>query len=257
MMMLPMGWDVNPISGTQPSTTYDMFVREHIRELARPIGMPYNVAAADASQESFAGGKLNSIPYYMVIDDLDRLDCNDLVLDPLFALWWEEYVLVKQSEGEMKDADPEDPPDHDWDWPRNPVADMASEVGTNAERLRTGQAAPSDIAHENGESYEDLLRRRSRDYGKPVDEIREADFQAQVAPKSGGTLPGTDGSEPDKPGVKLPPWMKGKTTPLPKKDEEAAGEVETTLEKVAATMTVLANAVQAMQQQLNSIKGVA
>ena len=183
MMMLPMGWDVNPISGTQPSTTYDMFVREHIRELARPIGMPYNVAAADASQESFAGGKLNSIPYYMVIDDLDRLDCNDLVLDPLFALWWEEYVLVKQSDGEMKDADPEDPPDHDWDWPRNPVADMASEVGTNAERLRTGQAAPSDIAHENGESYEDLLRRLSRDYGKPVMKSVKPYFQV-TSPRS-------------------------------------------------------------------------
>ena len=236
-----------------------MFAREHIRELARPIGMPYNVAAADASQESFAGGKLNSIPYYMVIDDLDRLDCNDLVLDPLFALWWEEYVLVKQSEGEMKDADPEDPPDHAWDWPRNPVADMASEVGTNAERMRTGQAAPSDVAHENGESFEDLLRRLSRDYGVPVEEVRKALFEVTIAPKSGGMLPGESGGEngPDKPGVKLPPWMKGKTTPLPSKDEEAAGEAETTLEKVAATMTVLANAVQAMQQQLNSIKGVA
>lgn len=190
MMMLPMGWNVFQPQGTQPPANYEMFTRAHISESARPLSMPYNLAASDSSSHSFASGRLDTIPYYMVIDDLEREDCNDLVLDPLFCLWWQEYVLIKQEKGRMLESDPDNPPSHDWDWPKNPVADEGAETGTNAEKMRTGQAAPSDIAHANGESFEDLLRRMARDYGKSIDEMREALFTVTVAPKSGGTADG-------------------------------------------------------------------
>jgi len=152
--------------------------------------MPYNLAAADNSNNSFASGKLDLFPYYMVVDDFDRQDCNDLVLDKLFALWWQEYVLLQHVQQKMLDADPADPPDHVWDWPRNPIADEASEVRTNAEKLRSGQATPSAIAHEYGQSYEEFLRQASRDWGMPVDDLRAAYFEANVGPKSGGTVEG-------------------------------------------------------------------
>lgn len=190
MMMLPMGWNVFQPQGTQPPANYEMFMRAHIQELARPRSMPYNLAAADNSNNSFASGKLDLFPYYMVVDDFDRHDCNDLVLDKLFAMWWQEYVLLQHSDKKMLDADPAEPPDHVWDWPRNPIADEASEVRTNAEKLRSGQAAPSDIAHEYGQSYEEFLRRASRDWGMPVDDLRAAYFEANVGPKSGGTVDG-------------------------------------------------------------------
>ncbi len=193
MMMLPMGWDFKQPRGEQPPATYEMFVRSNISEIARPRSMPYNLAMADSSSHSFASGKLDTIPYYMVIDDLDREDCNDLVLNKLFVLWWHEYVLLKHSKGEMWEADPDVPPEHTWDWKRNPVADMASEVRTNTERMRTGQASPSDIAHENGQSFEDMVRKFARDlWGdeKPesIKAARTAIRDATIAPVSGGTL---------------------------------------------------------------------
>ena len=187
------GLEVFQPRGESPPATYEMFTRANISEMGRPKSMPYNLAASDSSRHSFASGKLDTIPYYIVIDDLEREDCNDLVMDPLFAMWWEEYVLAHQAMGEMFDADPDEPPEHEWDWPRNPVADMQAEINTNAERLRTGQATPSEIAHENGESWETKLRQMSKDYGKPVEEIRTAIYQVTFAPKSGGQLqPGAD-----------------------------------------------------------------
>jgi hypothetical protein len=60
--------------GEQPPANYEMFTRAHITELGRPKSMPYNVAAADSSRHSFASGKLDFIPYFMIIDDVDRED---------------------------------------------------------------------------------------------------------------------------------------------------------------------------------------
>jgi len=98
------------------------------------------------------------------------------------------YVMANQAEGEMWEENPNKPPPFGWVWTRNPVADEASEVRTNSERMRTGQASPSAIAERNGDDYEELLAEMADDYGKPLDEIREALFQVNIAPKSGGTL---------------------------------------------------------------------
>ena len=246
MMMLPMGWNVFQPKGESPPATYEMFTRANISEMGRPKSMPYNLAASDSSKHSFASGKLDTIPYYIIIDDQEREDCNDLVLDPLFALWWQEYVMSHQSEGEMFDCDPDEPPEHEWDWPRNPVADMQAEINTNAERLRTGQASPSEIAHENGESWESKLRQMSKDYGKPVNEIREAIFTVTFAPKSGGQLQPGAGPQGEGSPEKGPPGAKGKTP--------AAGEAESgdsaEVKKLAAMVAVLSEGILSMQQTL-------
>ena len=246
MMMLPMGWNVFQPKGESPPATYEMFTRANISEMGRPKSMPYNLAASDSSKHSFASGKLDTIPYYIVIDDQEREDCNDLVLDPLFALWWQEYVLSHQSEGEMFDCDSDEPPEHEWDWPRNPVADMQAEINTNAERLRTGQASPSEIAHENGESWESKLRQMSKDYGKPMNEIREAIFTVTFAPKSGGQL--QPGAGPQGEG------FPEKGRPGAKDTTQAAGEAESgdsaEVKKLAAMVAVLSEGILAMQQTL-------
>jgi hypothetical protein len=135
-------------------------------------------------------------------------------MEKIFPLWWQDYVLVQRIEGELWDEDPTVPPDHSWDWPRNPIADEASEVRTNSERLRTGQAAPQDIAHADGGSFEELLRRMARDYGKTVDEIREALFQVNIAPKSGGVLEQPEGEAAEEPAAAEEPPAKQLTATL-------------------------------------------
>ncbi len=246
MMMLPMGWNVFQPKGESPPATYEMFTRANISEMGRPKSMPYNLAASDSSKHSFASGKLDTIPYYIIIDDQEREDCNDLVLDPLFALWWQEYVMSHQSEGEMFDCDPDEPPEHEWDWPRNPVADMQAEINTNAERLRTGQATPSEVCHENGESWESKLRQMSKDYGKPVNEIREAIFTVTFAPKSGGQLQPGAGPQGEGFPEKGPPGAKDKTPAVGEAESGDSAEVK----KLAAMVAVLSEGILAMQQTL-------
>lgn len=241
MMMLPMGWNVFQPKGEQPPANYDQFTRAGISELARPVSMPLNLANADSSQSSFASGKLDTIPYYMVVDDVEREDCNDLVLDPLFALWWEEYILVQHAQGEMLDWDADEPPEHTWDWARNPVADMAAEVRTDAERIRTGQAAPSDIAHENGYSFEEMLRRYAKDYGVSVDEVRSILMQSTIAPKSGGTLGGGSEGQPVNEAGAVKPEPNGQDAP--------------NMEQMSMMVAQLAVSIAGMQKAILAIGG--
>jgi capsid protein len=264
MMMLPMGWNVMQPQGSQPPANYEMYMKSHIQELARPRAMPYNLAAADNSGNSFASGKLDLFPYYMVVDDSDREDCNDLVLDKVFAIWWQEYVLVKQTQQQMLDADPLEPPDHAWDWPRNPIADEASEVRTNAEKLRTGQAAPSDIAHDNGQSFEDVLRRMARDWGKTTDEVREALFTVSIAPKSGGMLEGggpvsggDGGDEDDSPLSRVLQYVSGGKPPAPvqnRQQPEQNGKDAPTLEQMSMLVGALVQKFDAILARLDAGK---
>jgi hypothetical protein len=72
--------------GEQPPANYEMFTRAHVSELGRPKSMPYNVAAADSSRHSFASGKLDFIPYFMIIDDVDR---EDAICDVALALGYQ------------------------------------------------------------------------------------------------------------------------------------------------------------------------
>ncbi|MCA9181536.1 MAG: hypothetical protein KDA51_08780, partial [Planctomycetales bacterium] len=125
-----------------------------------------NLAAGDSSDHNFASGKLDFTPYYMQVD-VEREDGNDLVLDPLFSLWFEEAALRfgwVQIDGQM--------PAHTWDWPSHPVADEQAKADANATRLRTGQATLSTIFSEDGDDYEDEVEVMASDYGVTVDEMK-------------------------------------------------------------------------------------
>jgi len=55
----PEGWEPTQIKAEQPATTYDMFKREIINEMARCLNMPYNIAACNSSGYNYASGRLD------------------------------------------------------------------------------------------------------------------------------------------------------------------------------------------------------
>jgi hypothetical protein len=125
--------------------------------------MPHNLAAGDSSDHNFASGKLDFTPYYMQLD-VEREDGSDLVLDPLFEMWFEEASLRfgwVQIPGQM--------PAHTWDWPSHPVADEGAKAEANKVRMQTGQATLSTIYSEDGFDFEDELPQMAEDYG--VDDV--------------------------------------------------------------------------------------
>jgi capsid protein len=156
MTALPGGWEALQLEPKQPIATYAEFLATQISEHARPLGMPRNMAACDSSQYNFASGRLDHLTYFQGID-IQRQDANDLVLDPLFALWWEEAANVFLWPTEL--------PAHDWDWPRHPVADVEAAARAAEIRLRTGMSYPSKLYAEEGRDFEDEVRKLAQDYG--------------------------------------------------------------------------------------------
>lgn len=192
MTALPMGWDAGQMRAEHPNAQYESFLRTQINEQARPKSIPYNLAACDSSSYNYASGRLDHQTYFSGLD-VEREDGNDLVLDKLFAVWWpmavKDYGWV---------ADPETPPDHIWDWPKHPVADISSEAGANDKRLRNGTTTLSGIYSEAGQDFEDKLAEMAADFGVTPDAMRSILLQTIFTPKSGGTLPATQDTETDK-----------------------------------------------------------
>lgn len=172
MVALPNTVEPIQLDAKQPAATYEMFNRALINEQARCKNMPFNKAACDSSSYNYASGRLDHQTYYGALD-VDRADGDDLVLDRLFDVWFDLAVMTFGWLGGNPDAITAGAKAHAWDWPKHPVADLQTEASANSEKLKTGQTTLSRIYSEAGEDFEDDLEVMARDYGVPVDEMRE------------------------------------------------------------------------------------
>lgn len=152
LMVAPMGWDAKQMKGEHPNAQYAEFHRTLLSELARGLSMPYNAAACDSSTYSFASGKLDTLCYRAALD-VERQDCNDLVLDPLFAAWFREWTIIPDSQINRREI----VPNHQWDWPRHPVIDAVSEETANDLKLKNGTLTLRQAFSDQGMDLEDQL----------------------------------------------------------------------------------------------------
>ena len=148
MAVLPDGMKPHDLNVNTPSTEYSAFNRSHVSETARPISQPFNAAACDSSTYSFASGKLDFLCCRMEID-VEREDCNDQVLNPMFQEWFREWSLV--------DVRPEGPPTHQWDWPAHPIIDAQAEAQAIDIKLKNGTTSMRDVYTDQSQDFEDQL----------------------------------------------------------------------------------------------------
>lgn len=152
VMAAPMGWDAKQMKSEHPNAQYADFHRAQVSEQARPLSMPYNLAATDSSTYSFASGKLDTLGYRCALD-VERQDCNDLVLDPLFAEWFREW-RIGRTEFELENIVI---PNHQWDWPTHPVIDAVAEENAKNTRLNNGTLTIRQAYSDQGQDLEDQL----------------------------------------------------------------------------------------------------
>jgi capsid protein len=170
LMIAPMGWDAKQMKGEHPNAEYADFHRLLISELARPIAMPYNAAACDSSTYSFASGKLDTLCYRAALD-VERQDCNDLVLDPLFSQWFREWTVVDNRRDII--------PNHQWDWPTHPVIDAVQEANAVDTKLKNGTLQLRQAYSDQGQDLEDQLAIMAEDtFGETEN---EAERDANIA----------------------------------------------------------------------------
>jgi len=171
MTALPNNFEPFQLKAEHPGATYDTFHRSLLNEQARPKNMPFNKAACDSSSYNYASGRLDHQTYYGALD-VDRADGDDLVLDPLFDIWFDEAIRVFGWLGGNPKAIGPAARVHGWDWPKHRVADVESEANANDKNLRNGSLSLSKRYADAGEDYEDEVAKMATDYGVTDKEMR-------------------------------------------------------------------------------------
>jgi len=161
MTTLPAGYKLGQIRAEQPSTTYQMFKREIVTEIARCMSIPYNIAACDSSDYNYASGRLDHQTYDMQIG-VDRSEIDVIALDSALYQFTREASLV---EGFLPQTfrviNPSMP--HRYFWPRRPHVDPLKEA--NAARvLKDADLLNYDTFYaSNGQDWETQRLQRYRE----------------------------------------------------------------------------------------------
>jgi len=162
----PMGWHGNQLKAEHPSTTYEGFNKQTVNEQSRPISMPRNVAMCDSSDYNFSSGQLDHHTYFAACDN-ERLDGDELIVEPTFEAWWAE---AKDVYGWAFDS--AYVPPHSFGWPAYPKIDPEKTAKGRKVSLSTGEISLRRVHAEDGHDFEEELVVMAKDYGVEVDEMR-------------------------------------------------------------------------------------
>jgi lambda family phage portal protein len=192
-LTLPAGWKMGQIASEHPSTTYDMFKREILNEIARCLNMPRNVAAGDSSDYNYASGRLDHQTYYRSIR-IDQVYYEVSCLDRILAAWLDEAVLI---EGLLPDdVGPIEEWDHQWFWDGAEHVDPAKEANAQATRLTSNTTTLAAEFAKQGKDWEVEIRQRA----KELDLLRELGVAVAADPQAqpqGPARPGDDDEDED------------------------------------------------------------
>ena len=151
----PEGWEPSQIKAEQPATTYEMFKREILNEIARCLNIPYNIAACNSSGYNYASGRLDHQTYFKSIR-VEQADLEAAVLDRILAAWLAEAVKAFGL-GDVQAAS------HQWFWDGHEHVDPAKEAAAQAKRLESNTTTLAAEHARQGKDWETELRQRAKE----------------------------------------------------------------------------------------------
>lgn len=169
---LPAGHDAFQPKAEQPTANHAEFSKSLVNEQARPKSMPYNKAACDSSSYNYASGRLDHQTYYGQLD-VDREDCNDCVLDPMFDVWFDHAIVAFGWLGGNPEAVSDAAKSHAWDWPKHQVADIGAEASASDKKLKNGTTSIAAEHIASGIDPEDQLIKTAQHNGISVEQQRQ------------------------------------------------------------------------------------
>ena len=185
MSFLPEGWEPFQAEGKFPTANHEQFNNSLINEMGRSVNMPRNKAAADSSGYNYASGRLDHGTYFDALN-IQRMDCAALVLNPLFAIWFDLAVVRFGWLGGDPTAISPFARLHLWDWPKHRVADVEAEANANETKLTSGQIGLHRLYSDAGMDFEDEVEAMAVTFGITSDEMRtrllDVLYPAVVAP---------------------------------------------------------------------------
>ena len=175
MTALPNTVEPVQLKAEHPGANYPEAHKMWLNEMGRPKNMPLNKVACNSSDYNYASGRLDHQTYYGNLD-VDREDCNDQVLDPLFNAWFDMAVITFGWLGGNPEAIGPGARVHAWDWPKHRVADVESEANANRTKLESGQTFPHLVFAEAGLDGDDEVAKAAVFYGVTEKEVRQRLF---------------------------------------------------------------------------------
>jgi lambda family phage portal protein len=182
MVTLPDGWTFEQLKAEQPTSTYAMFKREILNEIARCLQLPFNVAALDSSSYNYASGRMDH-QVYATTQRVMRDDLERKMLDRLLEAWVNEATLA----GYMpQGVPPFSEWDWSWQWDGKEHVDPAKEANAAETRLRNHTTTLAAEYAKQGKQWDVELRQRAAEVAL-MDELGLfVDFSPEV--NYGGTL---------------------------------------------------------------------
>lgn len=193
MTTLPAGWSMNQLKAEHPTTTYKDFKSEILREIARSLNLPYNIAAGDSSGYNYSSGRLDHQTYFKALG-VDQHAVERVILDPLLDAWLVEAKLATDLALDGFD------PAHQWFWDGPEHVDPEKEANAQGKRLSSRTTTYSREFARQGLDWETELRQ----YAREQELMRELGIlpaeAAAPAPKGPSKPdPPTDGGGPADP----------------------------------------------------------
>ena len=185
MVTLPDGWTFEQLKAEQPTSTYAMFKREIVNEMARCLQIPYNVAALDSSSYNYASGRMDHQVYAGNIrvyrDELERV-----MLDRVLEAWVTEASLAGILPGNV-------PPFSEWNWAwqwdGKEHVDPAKEANAAQTRLMTHTTTLAAEYAKQGKQWDVELRQRAaevelmKELGLFIDMLPDGNYPGAVPPE--------------------------------------------------------------------------
>lgn len=157
---LPAGVKMSQFDAKQPVTTYEMFKRELLNEIARCLCVPYNIAAGNSMNYNYSSGRLDHLIYYSMIR-ARRESLQSVKIEPTFKLW---YQMGKNIPGYFPEQAPKMIPLRSWHWDPRPSIDPQKDAQADTERLNNGTATLHGIYAENGGDFDQAMAERGQEF---------------------------------------------------------------------------------------------
>ena len=189
VMTLPEGWKLNQVDGKHPNDTFVAFRREIGKDTGQPLGMPVNIASGDSSDHNFASARLDGQTYWSEID-VGREDCELIIIEPCWHLWFAEFVLTETfldwaaSDAAHEDAGPEnveledavalvaDGEGYTWEWDGHPHVDPQKERNASQTGIELGITSTESEAAAEGRSAAMEMAKEAKLLGMTVEQFQ-------------------------------------------------------------------------------------
>ena len=180
MMILPGGHTAKQLKAEQPTATYQPFKHEILNEIARPLHMPFNVAALNSAGYNYASGRLDWQVYYKYLDTV-RFWLASRFLRHVVTTWFQLSRLQPGYFSAIPFLADLSELSFMWFWPGTEHVDPSKEATAQAQRLASRTTSLAAEYARQGKDWETELEQIAREQ-KKMDELGLLPAQPEPAP---------------------------------------------------------------------------